>query len=812
MPILLRALFVALLALSGSVALAQDAPPDDAAAAAVPALTPTQTLAHLRDGLDAIKATVDANKPDISLTDLRTSTLAVQQQADQLSASLSPQSASLKARLDVLGPVPAKGAPPELAELASQRKLLTHDKAELDNQITQAKSLSTEAAQLATHVLEMGRDQFQAQLASRTPTPFSSAFWVDPGKAFSDDEARASQLGSATKAALAEAWQRPNRRPLICCLIIALLMLTVVRRLIERTLVQLTTNVMPPGHLRRSALAVTIALAYTLTVGLTAHLVYLAVNWNDILGADLDTLAKKTVRLVAFAALMTGLGRAMLSTKRPSWRLTPLSDDAAVRLRRFPLQLGFATFLLVFVQNVGDAIGISLSASVASRGLISVLIALLVADTLFRLGKSRRVTIAAGAEPARRPLWVGLVVAAAFVCVALILLGVATGYIAFAFFIARQMLWVGVILTSLYLLMHLVEDIAEAVFTEKGPTGKRLQASFGLQANVLEQIGTVLSGSIRAMLLVLAVAIVLAPFGAGPQELQTRIEGVLSGGSLGTLTIVPSDIFNAVLVFGLGMLILRLIKTWLSDELLPKTTFDLGMQSSMMTLLGYVGGVTVFVLALVALKVNLQGIAWMASALSVGIGFGLQAIVQNFISGLILLAERPVKVGDWVSIAGVEGDIRRINVRATEIQMSDRSTMIVPNSQFITQNVRNVTLANAQGRVHIVLPMPLDTDAGKARTLILEVLNAHVGTLAIPEPYVRLDNLDGGTMTFSCIAYVDSPRSVGAVKSDLLFETLERLRAAKVPMTSPQSMVVRTLPAWLGGEEDIREESHEDKD
>ena len=85
--------------------------------------------------------------------------------------------------------------------------------------------------------------------------------------------------------------------------------------------------------------------------------------------------------------------------------------------------------------------------------------------------------------------------------------------------------------------------------------------------------------------------------------------------------------------------------------------------------------------------------------------------MQNFVSGLILLVERPVKVGDWVALGDIEGDIRRINVRATEIQMGDRSTMIVPNSELITKTVRNVTLANAQGRVQIKLPMPLDTDA-----------------------------------------------------------------------------------------------------
>jgi len=426
---------------------------------------------------------------------------------------------------------------------------------------------------------------------------------------------------------------------------------------------------------------------------------------------------------------------------------------------------------------------------------------------LIRLGKSRRAMLAAGEEPGQRPVWVGLVVAAAFISVGITLLGVASGYIAFAFFMARQMLWVGVILTALYLMMHLVDDIFDTVFAPKGRTGKRMQNSFGLPASALEQVGTVLSGVTRAILLIMAIAFVLAPFGAGPEELAGRIGTLLSGGSLGSLKIVPSNILGALLVFAIGLVVLRVIKRWLSEQLLPKTSFDLGMQNSVLTLLGYVGGVFVFVLALLELNVNLTSITWMASALSVGIGFGLQAIVQNFISGLILLAERPVKVGDWVSIGGVEGDIRRINVRATEIQMGDRSTMIVPNSQFITQNVRNVTLANAQGRVHITLPMPLDTDASKAREIILEVLNAHPSTLATPAPVVRLDNLDAGTMTFDCTAYVNSPRDVSAVKSDLLFETLDRLRDAKLPMTSPQSMIVHTLPAPL-----VNDDNRDDKD
>ncbi|MBB5357896.1 small-conductance mechanosensitive channel [Rhodanobacter sp. ANJX3] len=807
MPNSLRYLFILLLTFSGSIAVAQDAPASSASAAQ-PALTPVQTLTQLRSELDNIKSSVDAKKPDTPLNDLRTSALAVQQKAEQLATSLAPQDASLQTRLDVLGPAPAKGAPPESSELSAQRRQLTKAKNELDGQIKQANSLSTEATQLAAHVSDMRRDQFQASLASRTATPFSGAFWADPAQAFPDDLARAKLLKSNVADAVSTAWQLPNRTPFILCLIFAVLLMTVVRWLIERTLVHLTTSSMPAGRLRRSALAVTIALAYTLTVGLAAHFAYEALNWNDTLSDDLADLGQKLARLVTFAAFLTGLGRAILSTQRPSWRLPSLSDDAAQRLRLFPWLLGAAAFLLGLLESVISAIGLSLPATVATRGFVATLIAVLFADALIRLGKSRRVMLASGEEPSQRPVWVGLIVAAAFVSVGLTLLGVASGYIAFAFFMARQMLWVGVILTALYLVMHLVDDIFDTIFAPKGRTGKRLQASFGMPARALEQIGTVLSGITRAILLLMSIAFVLAPFGAGPSELADRAGALLSsGGSLGELKIVPGNIFAALLVFGTGWVVLRIVKRWLSEQLLPKTSFDLGMQNSVLTLIGYVGGVLIFVLTLVELKVNLTSITWMASALSVGIGFGLQAIVQNFISGLILLAERPVKVGDWVSIGGVEGDIRRINVRATEIQMGDRSTMIVPNSQFITQNVRNVTLANAQGRVHITLPMPLDTDAGRAREIILDVLNAHASTLATPAPVVRLDNLDAGTMTFDCTAYVNSPRDVSAVKSDLLFETLERLRDAKLPMTSPQSMVVRTLPSPQVGDD-----NHEDKD
>lgn len=798
MPTFLRCVLILLLALAGP-AFAQDTPADASAPAVT--LTPAQTLTQLRKQLDDIKSAVDDKKATVPLNTLRSEALDIQQQAAAVTASLSPQADSLDARVKVLGPAPVKGTPAEAPQLAAQRRQLDKDKNDLDGQIKQANSLATEAGQLATHVAELRREQFQTQLASRSSTPFSPAFWSDTAKGFPDDMERVKALGDDAMAAIRQSWQPPNRLPFVLCLIIAALLLSVGRWLIERTLVKITTDRMPAGKLRRSALAVAVTLAYTLALGFAAQFVHLALNWNNLLDDDLEALAHRLVRMTTFAGLVTGLGRAMLSVHRPSWRLPQLSDDAAQRLRLFPWLIAVLWFFNNAIEAISSSVGVSLTTTVTTRAVLAVLIALLLASALVRLGQSRRAVLAAGDTPAQRPVWIGLVIGAAFVCVGLTLIGVVLGYIAFAFFIARQMLWFGTVLTALYLLMHLVDDIFDTVFAPKGTAGERMQRSFGVSAAALEQTGTVLSGLLRATLVVLAVALVLAPFGAGPQELAGRVIDLFSNGTkIGSLPVTPGKIIEALMFFVLGLVIVRLIKRWLGDQLLPKTSFDPGMQNSMVTLLGYVGGVLVFGLALADMGVDLQSIAWMASALSVGIGFGLQAIVQNFISGLILLAERPVKVGDWVNIGGVEGDIRRINVRATEIQMGDRSTTIVPNSQFITSNVRNMTLANAQGRVSIKLSMPLDTDAGKARELLLDVLRSHAGTLSTPAPAVTLEHLDAGNMNFACIAYVASPRDVANVKSDLLFEMLERLRAAKMPLTSPQSMVVRTLPAITEGE------------
>jgi small-conductance mechanosensitive channel len=374
-------------------------------------------------------------------------------------------------------------------------------------------------------------------------------------------------------------------------------------------------------------------------------------------------------------------------------------------------------------------------------------------------------------------------VSIAWVAVSVCILGLLTGFIALAGFVALQVLWTGVVLATVYLFMRFVDDLVGALLGAKGVAGRRINDRFGLDPRHVERIAVVLSAVLRTLLALLGLIALAMPYGASGDDLIDRALGLARGISIGQLVLSPASVVRAIIVFLLASGVFHLVKRWLARRYLPTTRMDEGMRASVVTLFGYATMVLAVAMALAAIGVGLERIAWIASALSVGIGFGLQAIVQNFISGLILLAERPVKVGDWVVVGDAEGDIRRINVRATEIQTGDRSTVLVPNSELITKTVRNRTYSNAEGLVKVVLPMPLATDADLVRELLLEAFREHPGILDAPAPAVLIDGIsDKGQVLFSATGFVATPRQAASTRSALLFEILRRLRQLNIRM------------------------------
>jgi len=756
---------------------AQPERPPDAAQA-------ESALSDARKQIDEIRQRLEDGGEDSQLVRWRADVLDIQSRADALAEALAPQLASVTARLTELGEPPAGTR--EAPDVAAQRAQLQKDNRALDSQTKLARLLSVEAAQTAEQISTLRRNQFQARLGERRDSLLGTPFWSELRGDLPRDLRRLTDLNRELRQA---ADSTPTGIWIVLALAIGAVLL--LRAACSRLLVRLTATRVPPGRLRRSFLAVSVVVLAVATPGLIAELLHIGLTWDAKLSDDTADLLGSLVAVVCFGGYVAGLGHALLSPDRSSWRLPAIHDDVAQGLRHLPVVLG----VLVVAIWLGDELPVLLNASLTTTISVTSLAALVLAATLAwglrrctRLQQQVRQAAEDGRVPPR-PFWLSVLVAVTWSVLVASVISLLAGYVAFGSFIVKQVLWTLAILCSAYLLSVLIEDgfstlLAPAARDEDDARNR----TRGQAAVLLSGVGRVAVGLLAATLL-------LAPFGEGPSDLMHRMNQLHSGLQIGEVHLRPGALMQALVVLALCLVGVRLLRRWLANRYLPTTELDPGMQLSAATLFGYAGFVVAVALALSALGIGLERVAWIASALSVGIGFGLQAVVQNFVSGLILLAERPVKVGDWVSLGGVEGDIQRINVRATEIQMPDRSTVIVPNSEFVTKTVRNVTHANPLGLVQVKLPMPLDADAQRVRALMLEAFAAHEGILETPAPEVFLEGIDNGHLLFNARGYVSSPRNAYGVRSALLYDILQRMAEAGLPLASPSTLVLARPPA-----------------
>jgi len=756
-----------------------------------------QTLDEARARVEQIRKRLGQELGDAELAGLRRDLLALQQKAQAIEREQQPQFDSTQARLTELGEAPS-GA--EAADVAVQRRSLKSSSEKLDARLKLARLLALESEQLAEEFGAQRQAHFRAQLFERTDSMLSPAFWQELREGLDRDAARLQDFGQRLLEAAARG--TPQRWLLLAGLLLVALGLRV---WLARRLTDWASHRVPQGRVRRSLFAVARALLAMLLPGLIAYALALGLSQDMPADDPLARLLANGIGALCFAAFIAGLGRALLSSSRPSWRLLPLPDLVAQGLRWYPLYLAILSFANWLTLRLAGMVPLSLAIEVALNGAYALLLGLLLARMVHRGEQLRRQAAATAAQDqgvgglSARPTWLSLALVGVWGLLVCSILGIVMGYVALGSFVVRQVTWVGVLLLSTYLLNLLIDDCFNT-WLGSGKPAEAQAAHAPSQGRVLRDQALVLSsGALRLTLWLLALVLILAPFGEGPVDLLRRTDQLRVGIAVGELQLRPTAVLQALLVFLFALLALRVLKRWFSERFLPTTALDAGMRSSVSTLLGFLGTVVAIGLGLSAVGLALDRVAWIASALSVGIGFGLQAVVSNFVSGLILLAERPVKVGDWVTLGGpgggIEGDIRRINVRATEIQMSDRSTLIVPNSEFITKVVRNVTHESPIGLVQIKLPMPLDTDATRVREILLEVLRGHEEVLESPAPNVQLDGIDGASLLFNASGYVASPRQSYGVRSALLFKALAALHEAGLPPGRAPNLLLRERPA-----------------
>lgn len=242
-------------------------------------------------------------------------------------------------------------------------------------------------------------------------------------------------------------------------------------------------------------------------------------------------------------------------------------------------------------------------------------------------------------------------------------------------------------------------------------------------------------------------------------------------------------IFSFFLLFFFSGMIRRV----LANKIFPRYKIDVGVGQAIATIVKYTLIVIGVVIIFQTSGIDLSALGILMGALGVGIGFGLQHITNNFISGIIILFERPVKVGDRVEIDGLAGNIVKISARATTILTNDNIAVIVPNSDFINKHVINWSHNDKKVRISFPVGVSYKEDPERIRKILISVVDDNPGVMKEPRPYIRFDQFGDSSLNFNVMVwtsdYIDRP---SALKSELYYAVFKAFREHNVEIPFPQ--------------------------
>ena len=715
--------------------------------------------------------------------------------------AIGPRLADLKAQIDKLGPGPKADVGSEVAAITAERTRLQKIAGALESAIKGAELLAVKAQQLVERVQDMRQQIFTEQVLTPTKSsPVEPAVWM---QVFSELPGAGAEIVAIGK----RWWARASSKLLE---LVGILVLTVATylgfrilrgRLLAARLAR-PEGAAAPAFFERAMVAAWVAPTLILP-GLAALMIlYFGLRGSDLIYLQTERIAGTIYQAALIAIIVFGLSAAILQPDRGMWRLMNLSGVSARRLNRL-IQLAVIVYGLDLVlRDTIKMLFLPFHVSIAQAFLFS----LVFAGLLVALGRtplqprSPEATFSDDADEEMevagvswwRPLWLKIPIA----LLALFIVGAAlTGYVALARLTAAQVLLTGTVVVVIVLFHLAIRAIAGDTTVEgeeaaegAGPAGV-LTRRLGLQADKGRQMDRVIYFALNGLLALVAFPILLATWGFSRPEIIAFARSAVFGFDIGGIYISPTRIFMAVALFVGLLFATRLVQRWLKSTLLHPSRIDTGLANSIYTGVGYAGFAVAALAAVSYSGFDITNLAIVAGALSVGIGFGLQSIVNNFVSGLILLVERPIKVGDWISVGAFEGHVRRISVRSTEIETFNRSSVIVPNSELISGTVTNRTHRNALGRVEVAVGVSYDSDPEMVKDLLEKVTLESPLVLKFPAPLVSFDNFGASSLDFTIRAYLADVNKSVSTATDLRLRLFKALQQAGIEIPFPQQDV-----------------------
>ncbi|MEM6677665.1 MAG: mechanosensitive ion channel domain-containing protein [Pseudomonadota bacterium] len=717
----------------------------------------------------------------------------------------------LSRQLRALGPAPEEGQA-EAEAVARERGALSTQLADLEGLALRLDQADARAIALIERLTDTRRRIFTERLLSRDESVFESGVFA---RGVHSLLTVMSQILAESRLRMEvgiSAGQLAGRMiaPVGIAILGGIALIILRRRLLASLIPELRGEM---SISRRVGIALLIMLSRLLLPALAVSLVLIGAHASGLLGTQGRALVEGLAATGLLTIVAFALSGAFFAPGLPQIRLSHLDERCVSRAHRLVIVLALIVGLQWALVVGGSGLEMPLEAITVVNLVLVCLgsIALWRFIAVIRTGDQEHDDLVeedpddaddADAPEKQGPGMLTLLVrggSVALIIVAVIapLLALA-GYLAASRFILFNPLLtaglVGCFVLAFSVVREIVERVAKPAEAEESTAATQRRSRLAMIPVIL---GSVLS--------IVAVPLIALIWGAEQGDLVTAWQAVRDGIDVGDITIAPLDFAAFVAIFALFYLIARIFQGVLSRSVLPLTGLDVGARSAITAGVGYVGFVIAALAAVAFVGVDLSNIAIVAGALSVGIGFGLQNVVNNFVSGLILLIERPIKAGDWVQLNSGMGYVQRINVRSTVIETFDRASLIVPNSEMVSSTVINWTHTNLNGRIIVAVKVAMGSDPREVERIMVQIARAHPMVLRRPQPYVLFRGYGDYAMNFEVRAVLRDVNWILNVQSDFYFEIHRRFGEAGIEIPIQRSDLALTghvagLPAADLGE------------
>jgi small-conductance mechanosensitive channel len=736
---------------------------------------------------DLEKKVANHAQDDAKLVEIRTELEGGARELLSSGLAFRPRLSEINARLEQLGAAPAEGQPAEPEVVASERQSLVAEKAEINVLLGQAENQSIRVTGLINRIGEMRRELFQNLLTKR--------YDIDSDLLGEIIGAAYTETGDFYR--VVSSWLRFvvqfKLNSMLAATFFALLaaaVLLVGGRRLFGGLFEADPLVEEPSYLSRLSVAFWSTLVPTAAVSVFLATTYFLFDYFGVLRDDIGAMMTSLFSVIGIVYFVHRLGGAVLSPKLPNWRLIEV-DTRAARLLHWlvfatALFTGFDAFLSRVYQVLGSPLSLTVGESLISTVLTGLLVILigLVKPSHDGEGRSRR--------------WPPLLRFTLFLLGGVTIVSALLGYIGFARFVSLQIVVTGAILVTMYIGFLSARAMSDEGAFVNTKLGQRLGQFFKLDETTLDQLGLVVSIAVNIFVLIIGLPLILFLWGFQPGDMTAWIYKFATEIRIGSFSFSLTGILTGIVVFVIGYFVTRWFQGWLDGSVMARGRLDTGVRNSIRTAVGYAGVALAGLIGVSAAGIDLSNLALVAGALSLGIGFGLQNVVSNFVSGLILLAERPFKVGDWIVAGAVTGTVKKISVRATEIETFQRQTVILPNSELINAAVGNWTHKNRLGRVDIKVNVAYGSDARLAHATMLDIARSHPLVLKNPEPFVLFLNFGPAALEFEIRLFVADILNQNTILNDIRFMVLDVFGRENIEIPSTPRAVVQKPeePEW----------------